>query len=81
VCIGKNSLLEFPIQNCLKQEDVLLPLVFNVALEHAIRKDLELNETHQLIVCADNIIYIGQKHKYHKEKHRSSIKSPVRKLV
>jgi hypothetical protein len=28
----------FPIQNGLKQRDVLLPLLFNSALEYAIRK-------------------------------------------
>jgi hypothetical protein len=28
----------FPIQNGLKQEDALSPLLFNFALEHAIRK-------------------------------------------
>jgi hypothetical protein len=27
----------FPIQNCLKQGDALLPLLFNFALEYAIR--------------------------------------------
>jgi hypothetical protein len=35
VCIGKH-LSMFPIQNGLKQEDPLLPLLFNFALEYAI---------------------------------------------
>jgi hypothetical protein len=44
VCIGKNLLDVFPVQNCLKQEDALPPMLSNFALEYAIRKDLNIME-------------------------------------
>jgi hypothetical protein len=38
VCIGKYLSDGFPIQIALKQGDALSPLLFNFALENAIRK-------------------------------------------
>jgi hypothetical protein len=52
----------------LKQGDALSPLLFNFALEYAIRRaqvnqdGLKLNGTHKLLVYADNDIFGGNVH-------------------
>ena len=59
VRVGMNLSDVFPIRNGLKQEDALSPLLFNMALDYALRRvqvnrdGLKLSGTHQLRVYAD----------------------------
>ena len=69
VWVGKNVSHRFPIRNALKQGDALSPMLFNFALEYAIRRvqvnrdGLKLNGTHQLLAYADDVnILAGSMH-------------------
>ena len=67
--VGKNLSDIFPSRNCLKQGDPLSPLLFNFALQHAIRRvqirqdGLKLSGTHHFLVYTDDV-NIQSEHKY-----------------
>jgi hypothetical protein len=64
-CIGRNFSDAFPLQNGLKQEDALLALPFNFALEYATKGPKKsgrtrIDGTFQLLVYADSVNTLGE---------------------
>jgi len=65
VRVGKNVTDRFPVRNCPKRGYALSPVLFNFALDYAIRRvqvyldGLKLNGKHQLLAYADNVNILG----------------------
>ena len=82
VQVGKNLSDMFPIRIGFKQGDALSPLLFNFALEYAIRRvqvnqdGLKLSGTHQLLVHADDVnIFRGIVHTHIKILFRKKLRA------
>jgi hypothetical protein len=57
ISIGKSLSDAFPTQNDVKQGDALSSLLLHFVLKYSARK---LNRTHQLIVCANDVNFLGE---------------------
>ena len=81
VRVGRFLSDAFPIHCGLEQGDVLSPLLFNFALEYAIRRvqesrtGLKLNGKHQRLVYADDMNMLGENLKTVRENTEIFIKA------
>jgi len=70
VQVGKNVSDRFPIRNGLKKGDAVSPVLFNFALEYAIKAvqvnqdGFKLNGTHQLLAYADDVNILEEAYIY-----------------
>jgi len=76
----------FPIRKVLKQGDALSPMLFNFALEYAIRRvqvnqdGRKLNGTHQLLAYADGVNILGGSIHTLKERSAEALVAATREI-